>query len=88
MVSEEDRLGALEVGVAGHDQIQMGFGLTDQGPLKAGHEPADEPDLFPQVEAQIEYHLVVSAPAGVQLRPRLSHLLDQAALDRHVNIFR
>ena len=35
VVGEEDRLGRLQVGVAGHDHVEVGLGLVEQRPLQA-----------------------------------------------------
>ena len=47
----------------------------------------DLDDLVPQVETDIQRHLVVAGAAGVQTLPRLADLRRQPRLDVHVDVF-
>ena len=87
MMGEEDRLGGLQVGEAGHDHIDVGLGLDQQGIDQQVQVGADLDDLVPQVEADVQRHLVIAGTAGVQPLARLADGGRQARLDVHVDVF-
>ncbi len=81
-----DRLRQLRVGVPRHQRCHMRFGQPDQRLLQLAHLPLDPVDLFPQIEARVERHLVVAAAGGVQLPGERPDLLHQQPLDLGVNV--
>ena len=86
VVAEVDRLGALQVGVAGHRPVAMALGLRQQ-PL---HRRAGEVDRLQRVHLDDHRHvggdLVVARAAGVELAGERADLLAEQALDRHVDV--
>ena len=66
-MGDEHRLGALEVGVAGHDGVAGGVSLLDSALAQRGKSFDGEIDLRAHVEAQVGGDLLVAAAAGVKL---------------------
>ena len=66
VVGEQDRLGPLQVGIAGDQHAVILFGQGQQGCLDAAHGGQGVRDNFPSVEAEVEGHLVVAGAAGVE----------------------
>ena len=82
----QDRLGPLQVGVAGQDQAGMAVGRADEGFLQ-GHEPGVDPvDRVAGPELDVGRHLVVAAPGGVELPADVAQAVDQGRLDVHVDV--
>ena len=71
VVGEQDRLGPLQVGVAGHDDALVPVGQAHPGQAQVGEIMDEALHLLRQVEAHVQGHLVVPAPGGVEL---LAHL--------------
>src|SRR5213596_389416 len=86
VVREEDRLRALEVRVAGEECCAMAAGERGERALHAGQGGVDGVALGAQPEAQVERHLIVPAPAGVELPADRADELGEAPLDRHVDV--
>ena len=86
MVSEIDRLGALQMGVAGHRPIAVLLGELEQ----ASHQRRRQLEraLGPRahVQGEIGGDLVVSRAPGVKLAAERADDLRETALDRHVNV--
>ena len=80
-------LGPLEVGIAGHNGLQIGLCLLDQHPLQIQHLGDHLRDLLFDKEAEIHGHLVVPAAGGVQALARVPDPLGEHGLDIHVDIF-
>ena len=86
VVGEQDRLRPLHMGIARHDHAEL--------PPRQGHEALLEPpqageEVFhrvAQIEPQIQRHLVVAAPSGVELAAHFADEFGQPRLDRHVNV--
>ena len=87
VVGEEDRLGGLQVGVARHDDVEVALRLADERVDQQVEIGGDLDDLVPQVEADIQRHLVVAGAAGMEPLARLADLRGEARLDVHVDIF-
>ena len=87
VVRKKDRLGVLEVCVSGHDHIQVSSRLFQERMLEPPQPSEQGPEHIPQVHADVQRHLVVPAPAGVQLAPDRADQLREPPLDRHMNIF-
>ena len=73
VVGEQDRLGPLQVGVAGHDDVLVQVGQAHPGQAQVGEIMDEALHLLRQVEAHVQGHLVVPAPGGVEL---LAHLAE------------
>ena len=85
-VAKEQRLRRLQVGVAGHDHVQVSLGLLDDGLLQFDQRIAQGGHLVQQVEAQVGGHLVVTGAAGVQFPCHRAHQLGQPPLNRGVDV--
>ena len=86
VVREEDRLRALEVRVAGEERVAMAAGERGERALHSGQGGVDGVALGAQPEAQVERHLIVPAPAGVELPADGADELGEPPLDRHVDV--
>ena len=86
MVGQQHRLRPLQVGVAGHDDRLAPLGLRQQ----RGHERRQAVLVagngIPQIQMEIEDHLVVAAAAGVHLASHRPDDLGQTPLDGHVDV--
>ena len=87
MVAGRDRLGALEVGVAGHEHVGMRLGKDGEVADQAGEAVEQRGAMVEQVEAQIERHLLVAAAAGLQLFGGGAGQLFQALEDPGMHVF-
>jgi len=87
VVGEEDRLGSLQVGVAGHDDVKVAFRLTDERVDEQVEIGGNLDDFVPQVEADIQRHLIVAGTAGMEALACLADLRREARLDVHMDIF-
>ncbi|MOA04207.1 hypothetical protein D3C78_1237510 [compost metagenome] len=87
MVAEAHRLGGLQVGEAGHDDVGVLLGLGQQALLQAGDFAEDHVDLVAQPQADVGGHLVVAATPGVQLLAGDADAVGQTRLDVHVHVF-
>ncbi len=67
MVGQTDRLGPLQVGVAGDRSLDVRLGQGQQHPLEAAQLLPDGIDLTAQPEAGVGAHLIVAGTGGVQL---------------------
>jgi hypothetical protein len=85
---QQDGLGPLQVGVAGQvrARLQRLPGPARQHALKAQHRQRQLSQLAPAPQAQGSGHLVVAAPAGVQLGPGGTRQLRDPALHRGVDV--
>ena len=86
VVGEEDGLGVLQVGVAGHDDAQVGLGQGDDGPLQAADGGGRLPAGVHDEQAQVGGDEVVAGAGGMQPARRLAQLLVQARLDVQMNV--
>jgi len=82
VLSEPHRLGALAVGIAGHEQVALAIGEVEQRQREAAHalDHAVAGVLRPQPHRRL--HLVVAAAAGVHPRAKLA----QQPLDGGVHV--
>ena len=87
VMGQQDGLGALEVGVAGHDDVCVLFGLLQEGLLEVDGGFDGLPACFHGVEAHIGGDLVVAGAGGVKLPGNVADLLFEAGLDIHVDVF-
>ncbi len=87
MVGEEHRLRPLQVGVAGHDHVQVRLGLLYQRPLQVPHRGDQPAQGLLHVEVHVRGHLVVAAAAGVELARQRPHHPAEQMLHVHVHVF-
>jgi hypothetical protein len=66
MVGQGEGLGALQMGVAGNEGVQVAVGLVEQGLLEAPQAGIESIDRLAQPEAQIGADLIVAAAAGME----------------------
>ena len=87
VVTKAHRLGHLQMGKAGQDDIHVFFGQGQQCLLQIGQQPADQVNLAAQPQAHIGRHLVVAAAAGVQAFAGIADQSRQARFDVEVHVF-
>ena len=85
-MGHNDRLGSLQMGVTGEDDIRVRLGLGE----KRRHEPECHAlmpgDGAPQIELEVQRHLIVPAPPRVHLAAHRPHELYEPPLDGHVDV--
>ena len=87
VVAEQDRLGMLQVGAAGHGHPLVRLGLVHQRVDRGEHAAGDDPGVVAQEHPSQRGHLVVAGPAGAELAAELgARALDQAALQGTVHV--
>ncbi len=86
LVPEGHRLGVLQVGEAGSRAVDVGLGLVGQRDDQVDEGRRDGPGPVAQVEAEVGGHLVVAAAPGAQLPADRAEQLEEAALDRRVDV--
>src|ERR1700738_1482768 len=84
---EENRLGALQMGVARHHHIDMLFREVEQGALQRAKARNDLDNLRAYVKAQIERDLIVATARGVELGASRTDSFRQGRFDIHVHVF-
>ena len=67
VVSEQDRLGRLEMGRPGQDRVTVALGQSNERPFEPDDRVVELVDRPPQPEAEVGRDLVVPRPAGVEL---------------------
>jgi len=85
-VREVNGLGALQVGISRHDEIDMFLGETEERRLQFLKLRRRLPDLIFDVESQIKRDLVVATARGVLLRAGFTDSFGEHALDVHVDV--
>ena len=86
VVAEVDRLGALQVRVAGHRPVAVALGEVEQ-PLHRRTGELDRPQRVRlDHHRHVGRHLVVARAPGVELAGERADLLAEQALDRHVDV--
>ena len=80
------RLGSLQVGVPGHDQLLRPRREADQGATQLHHPIVQRGDRLHAPQAHVGGGLVVAGTARVQLPARVAHLLDQQPLHQGVDV--
>ena len=86
VVRDENRLRAAQVGVGRHQGVARPLGLVEARRDEAHHQPLDGGDAPPDVEPQVERHLLVARPARVQALACVADAGDQLALDERVHV--
>ena len=87
VVRDQNRLCPPGVRVGGHQVLAALLRLRDKGCHQAADLRAELPDVSLQVETQVERHLLVAGPPGVEPFARLADALDQHALDKRMDVF-
>ena len=87
VVRRQHRLGALQVRVAGQDQVAVALGRGQQGALQFLQPAVEVVDGVAHPELHVGDDLIVAAAAGVQLAAEVAETLDQGALDVRVDVF-
>jgi hypothetical protein len=87
VMCEQHRLRALQMCVSGKRDLVRLFGARQKHVLQLVDALADRESLPPQVEAEIERHLVVATATGMQFCTGRTGNLGDASFDRGVNVF-
>ena len=87
VMAEQHRLGTLQMRVPGHDGVDVRLRRLAQRQLQRGDAFAHARDRVLQEHAHVGDDLVVTAARRVELCADCAGLLDEAALDRHVDVF-
>ncbi len=85
-VGEGDGLGPLQVGIAGHDGVQVGLGLADQGLFQVHQHGDDVGNLLFYIKTEVHGDLIVPAAGGVQTLAGGADALGQQDLHVHVDV--
>ena len=85
MVREQHRLGVLQMGVAGQDDVEVRLGLPDERLAQRHVRRHEVLAALLGEQARVGGHLVVAAAAGVQARAGVADVGDERALHRHVD---
>ena len=85
-MAEGDRLGGLQVGVAGHDGGRVRVRLVDERRLQGAQLSVEAVDRLAHPEPEVGRDLVVARARRVQAPGRLADQLRQARLDVHVDV--
>src|SRR3972149_3623280 len=75
------------MGIARHDDINMGAGLVHDRLLKLEDTVSHLPDDVTEIEPEVQGDLVIPAPCGMELLAYRADLLNQPLLNIHVDIF-
>ena len=86
VMAQRDRLGPLQVGVAGQPVLAVALGHRQDLAQAAGEQLAGDRGPLGHVEGQVGGDLVVAGAAGVDLAADPADDLGQATLDRHVDV--
>ena len=86
VVGHEDGLGPPQVRVRRHERPARRLRPAREGVDEGHHLVLDDGDAPAQVEAEVERHLLVPRPAGVQPLPGVADALDQLALDEGMDV--
>ncbi len=85
-MAEGNGLGHLQMGEARHDGGGMGFGLGGKGSLQVLQLSVEMVDRVPDIETEIEGHLIVTRACGVEPPGGGADQLLQAGFDIEVDI--
>ena len=79
-------MGSLEMGVAGHNGVQIGLCLADEGLFQVHQHSYDHGNLFFHKQTEVQGHLVVPAAGGVQPFAGGADALGEQHLHVHVDV--
>src|SRR5258708_11110377 len=85
MMRERNRLRPLQMGVTGQQSVRVAFAKARQRPLERLQFGQEAVGFFPEPQANIESHLVVTRAASVKLCP-CGRTAGQFRLDVHVDV--
>ena len=85
-MSQQDGLGALQMGVAGQRRVTRRGGAVEEDGLERVDTTRHVEAFASHEQPQRGGDLVIPAPAGVQLRARVARELGDPALDRGVDV--
>ncbi len=86
VVAEVDRLGALQVGVAGHRPVAVRLGQLEQPRHRRPRQLDRAQRMRLDEHRDVGRHLVVARAPGVQLAGQRADLFAEQPLDRHVDV--
>jgi hypothetical protein len=86
MMSEENRLGTLEVRVAGHHDIAVEFGKIEERTTRFDDSLGDLEQSFAHPETEVERHLIVAAARRMESPRDRPDELVEAPLYAQVNV--
>ena len=86
MVREINGLRALQMRVAGDDDVGIFLAERDEGALQVGDFAEEQSDFVAQPQTNVERDLVVARTGGVKFCAG-GHALREFGLDVHVNVF-
>ena len=86
MVPEQNGLSPLQMGVAGHNDPQVLLRLIHNRLQQLLDQVADLINFRAQVHPQIQGHLVIPGPGGVELLAHIPQPLGQHLLHKHMDI--
>ena len=78
MMRQQNRLGALKVGVARQHSFDMASGKIHQYGLQVHQQMHAGIDLIPQIHAHVQCHLIVATSGGMQFLGDFPHELTQS----------
>src|SRR5205814_8478815 len=87
VMREGYHLSSLQMGVAGHDGLDLVLCAFDERASKIGDRIVERREAVDGEEAQVECDLVVPAASGVQLSGDLADDVAQPPLDDAVDVF-
>ena len=87
VVCKSHRLRTLQMGVARQYGLGVLFCQLDQYGAQLFHQTTNFLDLVPEIQPEIQCHLVVSGTGGVQTLAHIAVALGQFCLHEHMNIF-
>ena len=86
-VRHQHRLRLAQVRVRRHQRLAGVRGAIGERGHDLGHGALQHRDLPPQIEPQVERHLLVARAAGVQAPAGVADALDELTLDEAVHVF-
>ena len=87
MMREQDRLCALQMRVARHDDVAVLFSSLHQGLLELDQEVGNGSDFPANIEVRIEGYLIVAAPPRMKAFSRFANGIGKSLFNIHMNIF-
>ena len=86
MLAKGDGLGPLHMGIARHDGIRIGLRLVAEHLDQLGDGGLQLAAIRPESEPQVQGHLVVAAPGGMQALTRVPNAAGQFRFDKGMDI--
>ena len=86
LVRQRHGLGALKVGVAGHDRVDLGVRPLEQRDRQGLDRAVQIVEQLDGEEAKVERDLIVAAARGVQLSAGGPQAIGERPFDRRVHV--